>query len=100
MMFGVDGLKRNGAKAAGDGRMEAGTDALSMLKLSKLDVVGSNGRGLGSAGVHGGVGQKEGVGEWCRWTNDGRGLSTQHLSSFSIVYLYAFLNLYIHHRLE
>ncbi len=47
-------MERDGAEAAGDGRVEVSPDALLMLKVSGLDVVGGNGRGLGIGVVHGG----------------------------------------------
>ncbi len=56
-MFGVDDrLERDGAEAARDGRVEVGPDVLLMLKVSGLDVLGGNGRGLGIGVVlvHGG----------------------------------------------
>ncbi len=65
-MFGIDGLERDGAKAAGNGRVEVGPDALLMLEVNRLNIVGSNGHGLGIGVVHGGR-VKSGRGRMVFW---------------------------------
>ncbi len=42
----------DGSEVAGDVRMEV-TDALLMLEVNRLDIVGRDGHGLGSSIVHG-----------------------------------------------